>query len=319
MSRTRAVRPTDLVALVSFDGKVYPNEARPWDRLGSEPATPNLLGSAVEQWFSFATGRQTWISIQGQTIRGLISARRRGARTAWEVDCLIAAAADGERVALSLFEQLSAGAVRAGAHKLFLRVEAGSDMLAPARRAGFVPYVTEHLLRTDAPPPADVTLPAGLTLRARERADEQALFLLYNRVAPADVRMIEAMTLAEWRAAAERRSGGRGTADLVAEREGRVVGWLRTARDGEVGRLDLVLDPAEWSAAAALAAWALRDLGKVRPVFVVVPAYARPVLERLQRLGFAPSGEYALLAKRLAQPVRAGQPVRATVKPAPTV
>ncbi len=34
MSRARHPLPTDLVALVSFDGRVYPNEAKPWDRLG---------------------------------------------------------------------------------------------------------------------------------------------------------------------------------------------------------------------------------------------------------------------------------------------
>ncbi|MER3419818.1 MAG: hypothetical protein C4290_04500, partial [Chloroflexota bacterium] len=147
MSAARTVRPTDLVALVSFDGRVYPNEAHTWERLGCRPEPPSLLGSAVEQWFSFATGRHTWISIQGQTIRGLISARPRGTRAAWEVDCLIAATTDPERVALDLFERLSAGGMRYGAQKVFLRLEAGSDLIRPARTAGFVPYATERLLR----------------------------------------------------------------------------------------------------------------------------------------------------------------------------
>ena len=34
MTRPRAVRPTDLVALVSFDGRVYPNEAKTRERIG---------------------------------------------------------------------------------------------------------------------------------------------------------------------------------------------------------------------------------------------------------------------------------------------
>src|SRR5437763_1662541 len=102
MTTARPVRPTDLVALVSFDGRVYPNEAHTWDRLGRATESPRLLESAIEQWFSFATGRHTWISIQGQTIRGVVSARHRGSRLAWEVDCLIVAAEDAEPVALDL-------------------------------------------------------------------------------------------------------------------------------------------------------------------------------------------------------------------------
>lgn len=320
MTATRTVRPTDLVALVSFDGKVYPNEARTWDRLGRAPETPSLLGSAVEQWFSFATGRHTWISIQGQTIRGIASARRRGTRAAWEVDCLIAAAPDAERVALDLFDQLSAGAVRHGAHKLFLRLEAGSELIEPARRAGFVPYATEHLLCLETPLEGEVPgPPAGILLRPREKPDEHALYQLYNQTAPESVRMIEAVRFSEWQAASERRGGGKGAADLIAERNGRVVAWLRTCRADGTGRLELQIDPTCWEAVEALAAWGLRDLGSLRPVYATVYGYARPVAERLTGMGFQAAGEFDLLAKRLAQPVRVAKPVRATVKPVVTV
>src|SRR5262245_4241656 len=88
-SGARTVRPTDLVALVSHDGEVYPNEALTWERLAKGEGGPHPLGSALEQWFSFATGRYTWISVSGQSIRGMLSARRRGGGVAWEVDCLI--------------------------------------------------------------------------------------------------------------------------------------------------------------------------------------------------------------------------------------
>ena len=319
MSTTRIVRPTDVVALVSFDGKVYANEARTWERLGAEPEQPSVIGNAVEQWFSFATGRHTWVSIQGQTILGLISARRRGTRSAWEVDCLIAADADTDRVGLSLFDQLSAGAARAGVHKLFLRLEAGSDLLTPARKAGFVSYSTEHLLHLDGEGEAGCPLPEGLTLRPRERVDEHGLFQLYCNVAPPDTRMVEAMTLNEWNAAAEKRSGGRGAADLVAEREGRIVARVRTYRGGPTCRLDLVVAPEEWPSTDALLGWAIRDLGARRPIFAAVAEYARPVAERMIAAGFEPAGEYTLLAKRLVHPVFSTQPVRARVKPVATV
>jgi hypothetical protein len=319
MSAARAVRPTDLVALVSFDGRVYPNEAHPWERLGAGATSPNVLGNAMEQWFSFATGRHTWISIQRQTIRGLISARRRGNRSAWEIDCLIAAAEDGDRVALSLFDQLSAGAAHDGVLKVFLRLEAGSELVEPARKAGFVPYTSERLYRLTSSALLTEGRPAGLLLRSRERSDEYGLFQLYSRLAPPSVRMIEAMTLSEWQAAAERRTAGRGAVDVVAERDGRLVAWIRTARVADTARLDLVVDPTEWPASDELLAWALRDIGDRRPVCASVPAYAEPIGERLRTAGFEADGEYALLAKRLAAPVRARRPVPAAVKPVVTV
>src|SRR5439155_7028911 len=57
MSQTaRTVLPTDLVALVSYDGRVYANEAMTRDRIGSDDS-PHPIGAAFEQWFNFATGR----------------------------------------------------------------------------------------------------------------------------------------------------------------------------------------------------------------------------------------------------------------------
>jgi hypothetical protein len=293
MSAARTVRPTDLVALVSFDGRIYPNEARTWDRLGCRPEPPSVLGSAVEQWFSFATGRHTWISIQGQTIRGLISARPRGTRAAWEVDCLIAATADPERVALDLLERVSAGGVRHGVQKVFLRLEAGSDLIRPARKAGFVPYATERLLRLNggACLAEELSLPAGVILRPRERHDD-----------------------AEWQAAQERRRTGRRAADLVGQRDDRIVLHLRAGRVGDAGRLDLMAETTAVEELDALVAWGLRELGPCRPVYAVVPGYNRPLEERLLAAGFEPAGEYELLAKRVAQPVRVTNPARTAVK-----
>ena len=317
MSSARSVRPTDLVALAAFDRRLRHNEAHTWERLGSSGDPPRVIGSAAQEWLPLAGRRRTWVVVHGPRIRGLISARPRGRPTAWEVDRLMTA--DDERVVLGLFDQLTAGAVAAGAHKVFLRLDADSEILVAARKAGFVPYAVEHLLRLDVPRQQEEPLPAGLWLRPRERTDEYGLFQLYNRVAPLEVRAVEANTLAEWQAAVERRGRGRGAADIVVEREGRVVGWLRTDRAGGAGRFDVVLAPDEWPAADALIAWGLRDLGAARPVYAAVPEYAGPLIERLQSAGFALAGEYALLAKRLMQLIRATKPVRATVKPVATV
>src|SRR3990172_7296064 len=126
MSSARRPLPTDLVALVSFDGRVHPNEAKPLESLGrDERAHP--LESTLEQWFSFATGKHTWVSVRGTTIRGLITARQRAKRSAWEVEVLIDAS-DDPAVALSLFSRMSAGVGRMGAERIFLRLEADSHL-----------------------------------------------------------------------------------------------------------------------------------------------------------------------------------------------
>src|SRR6266568_3864603 len=108
-SNARTVLPTDLVALVSLDGRVYSNEAMTADRVGTQDS-PHPLETAFEQWFSFATGRHTWISVKGPTLRGLISARKRGSKLAWEIDCLINAADDDSGVLMSLLDQVTEAA-----------------------------------------------------------------------------------------------------------------------------------------------------------------------------------------------------------------
>ena len=57
MSAARPPRPTDLVALVTFDGVVRANQAVTRDRLGKAPGTPRPFSAAVEQWLHL--GRQT--------------------------------------------------------------------------------------------------------------------------------------------------------------------------------------------------------------------------------------------------------------------
>ena len=319
MSSTRTVRPTDLAALVSFDGQVFANEARTWDRLAQDEAPPSLWGSAVEQWLSFATHRHTWITVQGQTLHGVISARPRGNRNAWEISCLIVTDHEPEQVTRQLFSQVSAGAARAGTQKLFLRLDSRSDTIAGARAAGFVPYATEQLYVYRGGQASPSPLPLDLSLRPREKADLHALYQLYNHVAPQAVRMVEATTFAEWQAAQEPRSSGRGGHDLVIEQQGKVVGRLRTGRLDDAAAIDLQIHPDQWPLATDVLAWALRDAGERRPVLALIPSYATPLSERLEALGFRPERGFIQLAKRLMQPVRAEKELAPAINAVPTM
>jgi len=294
MSTPRHPLPTDLVALVSHDGRVYPNEAKTWDRLGREGGGPHPLGSALEQWFSFATGKHTWVSVSGATIRGLISARPRAKRTAWEVDCLIDADKNKE-VALSLLKRMSGDITKQGAERVFLRLAADSCLVEVARQAGFFPYAQETLYRCDAPPRLK---PPPLPLRPRAKGDAFGLFQLYRTVAPASVRAIEGATHREWQAAQEP-WGGR-PVSLVLEDDGIIVAWLRIL-PGDEARFSLLIHPDRRDADILLQS-AVARLTSSRIIFCLASGEA--LTRRLRRLGFSPIGQYVHFARRLVQPVQ---------------
>ncbi len=309
MTSVRTVRPTDLVALVAYDGRVYPNEAVTRDRIGTE-TSPHPLEAALEQWFSFATGRHTWISVKGATLRGLVSARRRGSKAAWEVDCLIDAAEDDPGVLMSLLDQVASDAGRAGAEKVFLRVASGSDVVKTACSSGFSAYLTERLLAARGPRQVAATEGreafgpnSGQGLRRWGRVDAYPTFRLYNRWTPEPVRRVEAATFREWLAARERVSPPRGTRQWVIERDSRIAGWLRTAAVGELGRFDLMADPSAPDLPDLLLDAALARLEEQSALFSLVPEFAMALCERLEHRGFVQQGEFVVLARPTVLPV----------------
>lgn len=293
MSSARRPLPTDIVALVSFDGRVYANEAHPLDSIGLEQRT-RPLENALEQWFSFATNKHTWVSVRGATIRGLISARPRAKRSAWEVEVLIDAGED-ESVALSLFSRMSAGVMKQGAERVFLRLDAESDVREAARSAGFFRYESETLYRRDASHwrPSG----SGVSLRSKGKADAFGMYQLYNRAAPANVRGIEGATFREWQAAQEK-WGGR-TTDLLLDDDGTIAAWVRVCTAGPMGRLSILADrgPYDDLLGAAL------DLLQDREVMCLVPNYNPELASALERFAFEPAGTYESMAKRLTKPV----------------
>ncbi len=298
----RTVLPTDLVALVSYDGHVYANQAMTLDRIGTQDS-PSPIEAAFEQWFSFATGRHTWISVKGPTLRGLISARKRGSKQAWEIDCLINAEEDDPGVLLSLLDQVTDAAGRSGAMKIFLRLPADSMAAYDAAKCGFAVYRREQVWRMEQEP--SKARPSDAALRRRAKPDAQPLFRLYSTVVPDTVRRFEGMTLTEWTATQE--SLGK-TAQFVLEGEGApagaggIDGWLRLAGDGDIGRFDVIgaADAIDALIDAAMARLANRSV-----LHAIVPEHQEDVARRLDARGFTPAEEYAVLARRTVRPVKA--------------
>ncbi len=299
MTSARHPLPIDLVALVSFDGRVYPNEAKPWDRLGmDERARP--LETAIEQWFSFATGKQTWVSVSGATIRGLITARQRAKRSVWEVETLIHTT-DDYSVAASLFTRMASEIGKQGAERIFLRLEEDSRLVRAAREAGFFTYMTQTLYRRCGQrDEGDVSVP----LRPRARGDLHGMYQLYRRAVPANIRAIEGPTQREWQAAMEP-WGGRYT-DLVLEEDGSITAWMRLLA-GHAGRFTVLTSDCTRGPGDIIAAAAGR-LG-TGCILSLVPDYAAP--GPLVAAGFEPAGQYVLLAKRTTRPVEELVPEKA--------
>jgi len=290
MTSTRHPLPTDIVALISFDGRIYPNEAKPLDRLGLGNDKPHALETALEQWFSFATGKHTWVSVHGATIRGLISARPRTKRTAWEIEMLINTT-DDDAVWQSLFARMLSGIGKQGAERIFLRVGLDSPVREAARAAGFFAYAEETLRRRPAlPPPPKSDLP----VRRKQKSEAMGVFQLYSREMPANVRAIEGATFREWQAAQEK-WGGR-FSDLVVEEGGVISAWARVVL-GHVNRLAALSE----SGYDEIVSAALQLVGEGE-AHCLAPRHAPGLVSALDRLGFEPAGEYCAMAKRLAKP-----------------
>jgi hypothetical protein len=291
----RTVLPTDLVALVSYDGGLYANQAMTRDRMGTEDS-PHPLGTALEQWFSFATGRHTCVSVKGPTLRGLVSARKRGSKQAWEIDCLIDAAEGDSGVLMSLLDQITAAAGRSGAMKLFVRLPRGSEIEQAAARCGFLPYLRERLYRRPVDKGEAHAIAEGL--RRREKADPFPVFQLYTAVVPPDVRSVEGVTFGEWTAVQE--SLGR-TTQFVIEGEGRIRGWLRVAGDGDLGRFDLV---AEQAVLDDLIEAAMAKIANREWMYTLVPEHQAGLAARLETLGFEATDEFTVLTRRTVRTVK---------------
>ena len=305
MTRPRAVRPTDLVALVSFDGRVYPNEAKTRSRIGKTDAAPHPLERALEQWFSFATGCHTWISIRGATLRGLVSARRRSSRSVWELDCVINAAEDDDSICLGLLDQALKDAARAHVEKVFLRLSAESGVLPLARKLGFCAYQHEMLFSSAAPRTLPHHLDAHPRFRKVTRADEPALFELYKTCTAEQVREAEAATFGEWRAAQDRSWLVGRVSQQLAERDGHVAAWYRSAIDGDCANFELLIDPSEPSREAFFDV-ALGQIGG-RSAMTLVSNSASSLVQGLLRRGFERGPEFASLVMRTAVTVKAPQ------------
>jgi hypothetical protein len=292
----RPVLPTDLLALVSYNGRSYKNEAWTHERLGAE-ASQNTLGLMLEQFIGFGRGRGAWISVRRQRLQGLVGARRRGGRQAWEIDYLIDATPGMDAVG-GLLEAATSEVGASGAERLFLRLEASSDLLDVVRGAGFLPYRQEVLYAKRS---VDAAHPEGL--REVVPADSYGLYQLYNATTPEATRRSEAATFSEWHTAQEKRWLRHGV-QLVAETDSRIEAQVSGAKLPQGVLLELNSTSRGLPAAAAIGAVVAALDAEGAPGFVLLPSTAESHARELEAVGFQLRQEFVSLMRRTTRPLK---------------
>lgn len=317
-ARAHTPRPTDIVALVTFDGREYPNLAVTREHIGRPPATPHLLGAALEQWLQ--RGRRTWVDVRGRQIHGVATARLRsgapGLRV-WEIDTLIETGDPSdpdEASAQALLEQAVTAAASASVALVLLRTYAEHAVREQATRAGFDTAWVERAWYGTLPLATDrVSADAAYTVRPLAPIDRLEEFRLHQRCAPVAARETLGMTFEHWLATQDDRALGRRHIALGAFAGGELRATVRCG-DRRPAPLEVRADDAGAACAvlSALPATVARRDDAHTSTVAVVPRYAGAVEQALAHAGFTPAEEYVVLARRIAQVVR--DPARVRVR-----
>lgn len=298
----RHLRPTDTAALLPF--RRAAGTAQAFTVAGALHST--FHGFPVTRYVALALSprawRQCWVDADEDGMKALARVGARTSPTTWETRDLFTVDRDEDRCAELLHEVGVAAAARK-VMRVFLRAEQDSWLTYPARRAGYEPagaetlYVLIQSSRHSPGPRAT----AGAGIRAREATDDPSLFRLYCAAAPVQLRVESGMTATEWWSALEK--PWRKPDEVVLERNGEIVGWLRhggvqgwwfftiLARPNAVDRLPELVH-------TALAA------SSGRPVATLVPAFDTAQAAVLERLGFVPERRFQVMAQTLVARVR---------------
>lgn len=315
---TRPLGLTDL-PLLSLAGRTpFNNHAITLQHGSTSPARRPRLTRLLRQSLQ-PGGREVWINRDGLSLLGLAAARPRSGPSAWEIDSLVLSL-NSEAFVLDLLERCIATAGARGAHRLFLRLVAGSDLLPVARRQGFAAAGAETLLGTDAgpaPESGDESL-ATDAWRQRTRGDDLTLFRIFSAGAPQEIRWQTALTPGEWRAALD--PLGRGAREWVRD-DPAGTALLRVSNDR--GRLRAGLIGPDHAEVALDAVAALRRLARDqkhrRGIEILLPDHLPVLANSFRELGFQDLTRYELSARPIAQRTQrlqlAERSVEGTVRP----
>lgn len=297
----RALQPMDLVALASRQRSLV-DEAQPRGQLEHRERHELPPSSLVWDCLPWGKGRRTWVWLDRGQICGLVSIRYRQSGNTWEVAhlCLRDLTLGQE-----LLDRLSWLGGERGVERIFLRLPQDSPLLEVAQRSGFSGYLRESLFRSSERQPKNALGAPSLTLRPHYRRDELGLFQLYNAAVPLAVRQARGLTFVEWGESQEKPLQRGPFHELVGEKEGQVVGWVRLQARGERGSFELLAHPGAPSVSVALLDYCLGNLeAPSRSIFCLAAEFQRDLQEHLRQRGFEEVAQYSLLVKKTTARVR---------------
>ncbi len=244
------------------------------------------------------------------SVRAVVAVCPRSGIKSWEVSHLYAIPESTDALP-ALLERAGAEAARGGAERLFLRVDADSDVVSEARRAGFFPCFLETLYRveTSALGERRGLFDVGSRVVKRRAVHDHSLFRLYNETTPLKARQLIGMTLDQWKDSREPAVGR--YEESVLELDGDARGWFRTSVKSGRGRLELILHPDCASLTEDIVDFAARNLSRTKSVFIAEPDYGQTLEAALGRRGFTQGGEFAVLVKSIARSEREAMSARA--------
>ena len=190
---------------------------------------------------------------------------------------------------LELLESLAAAVGEHGAPNLIAEVDERSEAFERLRSAGFAIYARQRIWRLDAPEDDFEKLGADVW-RVEHSKDVSAAQSLYHNIVPGLVQQVEPPPTHPGH-------------NLVYWREGELLGYL----DIERGSLGTWIQPYFHPALEGFQELFGEYFGEVprdRPVYVCVRSYQSWMSRPLERLGFEPAVDQAVMVKRLAIAVR---------------
>jgi len=296
----RALRPTDVVALLLFLSRPPIEEARARDRLSYGGWQLPLLFHLLKCSIFPDDERRFSVSVERGLIHGLACLRSLSGPEAWEVKRLLLAPGH-EGCCLNLLERIGLAVDKLGAERIFLRLDSGSPAVDMAKGAGFCRHLTEHLYRLGGRRRRGQPEPA-IPLRRCFSEDDYRLFRLYSAAVPLQVRTVEGMTLQEWSRGRERGK----VREWAYEDKGEIKAWLRVWSEGMTGQFDIVTSLGG-DGLGSLVDCALSLLSGREPVYCVVPEYQQGLMALLEERGFRWEAEYTCLNRQLAARIREPQ------------
>jgi len=310
----RALRPTDIIAYLSFRNRALSNGAliRPGDR-----PTPSSIKGFLSRSLGIDPRCQSWAKIQSGRIHGVVSVKARLGTDIWDIEHIVALPDEAEVVIESLLRHVSVAASEEGVQKIFLRSILEDTVTSAAKQAGFYQYAVERIYWL----PSSRAAPPSLVMRPRRGSDHHAIFQLYCSVVPHVVRQVEGVTLQEWRwtegwginRVGWRMSLPRRRMDFVLDTDEELSAWLqvrtRSRSISIMARHDLEEELPQ------IVRFGIMNLAAEGPVFCPVRHYQTFMEPALLKEGFRLVAEHALLAKSLTirVPERKLVPIRAHV------